>query len=80
VEHDKPEAPAQADKLRCWPWSHQWSKWNTYSGGKLVKITDALGLPIREGDGIAQHVIGDYENQRRECQRCGKAELREIRT
>jgi hypothetical protein len=73
----------QADAMlnRCWwPWSHQWQKWQTVSTGKILAMTDALGLPIHEELGEVAPVIGSYETQRRECLRCGKSQIREIRT
>jgi hypothetical protein len=48
----------------CWPWNHQWTKWRTLEVGELQN---------RE-----KLVFGHYECQRRECEKCGKVERREV--
>jgi hypothetical protein len=62
----------------CGPWQHQWSKWTTIAGGKLLKTTNAVGIPFQQGE--EKTVIGTYEEQRRECERCGMSQLRETHT
>jgi hypothetical protein len=58
-----------------WPWSHKWSKWETFSEGTIRMSTDALGIPVQPGTGIA---TGRYEFQRRVCKNCGKSQLRKV--
>jgi hypothetical protein len=53
---------------KCWPWSHDWRKWQTIERGELLHRHSTE--PI---------IVGCYENQRRECKKCGKSQLREIR-
>jgi len=51
---------------RCWPWSHKWTKWDTYkstvqqySNGKFLGDSDAL-------------------RQRRDCVKCGKRQDKQV--
>lgn len=50
----------------CW---HKWTKW------KPIECGDVLGF-IRNADGTLP-VVGKYEMQRRECELCGKSQIRE---
>lgn len=65
----------------CW---HKWDKWKvTATGvlrewGVLRECFDRLTyLPLAEKDRV---VIGRFEEQRRECEKCGKAQLRRLET
>lgn len=61
----------------CWPGNHTWSKWVVIRRGQVTALIHALGIPIEHK--AKRPVIGTSETQRRECQRCGKAQLRQIR-
>jgi hypothetical protein len=54
----------------CWPWAHDWSKWQTFSHGLIV--VNAGEKPPRP--------LGSFIEQKRECAKCGKIQLRESRT
>lgn len=58
---------------KCWPWNHAWSKWQTIEQGKLMR-TLVPGL-TKADEGTP---IGTCEYQRRVCETCGKAQLREV--
>ena len=62
----------------CWPWNHDWTKWEVIGSGRLASTRDAIGLPIHPPEKII--IIGTYEEQRRVCNKCGKSQLRETRT
>lgn len=57
----------------CW---HKWSKWVKTGDVALKATRDSLGLPIPESD---RYVIAVCEEQRRECGKCGKSQLRTAR-
>lgn len=49
--------------MKFWPcWPHSWGKWETVAKGTIAS---------------GGRVIGHYQQQRRECSLCGKAELRQ---
>lgn len=60
---------------RCWPFFHRWAKWKTTDHGKLESSIFVLtGQPHRvDGSPIT---TGHFEEQRRECEKCGKCQLR----
>jgi len=60
----EPRTPAAT---KCWPWAHEWTKWQMLDRGELYRLF-APTSPI----------VGRYETQRRECMKCGKAQMREI--
>lgn len=51
----------------CW---HRWSKWEPVTRGGLVD----------DERGSEPVVVGNYEVQRRECEKCGKSQLRMAET
>ena len=52
----------------CWPWSHDWTKWETTEKGIMQRIRPGFD-PI---------TVGVYEYQRRVCTKCGQSQLREV--
>jgi hypothetical protein len=63
---------------QCLPFTHEWSKWNKIAEGILYMQYDVL--TGRKLDDHEKYINGYFENQRRECGRCGLAQLRKIRT
>jgi hypothetical protein len=53
--------------MSCWPWKHEWTKWERVGVGNIVKPEEPTT------------VVGVYEQQRRECSKCGMCQLREER-
>lgn len=51
---------------------HTWSKWTTTHEGEIGKRTTFRGKPV-EG---SEKVVGAFIEQRRECECCGKVQLR----
>ena len=39
----KPDPDAPRVERCLWPWSHKWTRWTTFSEGRLARTTDALG-------------------------------------
>lgn len=62
--------------MKCWPFFHRWAKWETTIKGELwSKNFDQLtGNPATPGR------CGFWEKQRRECEKCGKCQLRIAKT
>ncbi len=63
--------------MKCWPWNHDWTVWETFESGLLVATADALGLPIQEES--ERPIRGAWERQRRVCGVCGKSQMREVK-
>lgn len=59
--------------INCFVGWHRWSKWQTTERGNVMGNKDALGLPP-----VTPLIVGTYEYQRRECEHCGKSQLREV--
>lgn len=47
---------------RCWPWSHQWTRW---------RLIDCVAVRP-----ISGKVSEPFEMQHRECERCGLIQRR----
>jgi hypothetical protein len=54
---------AQMSPVSCWPWSHNWSKWQVIERGKVVKVNQTAP-------------VGSYLLQERTCYECNKKQLR----
>lgn len=55
-----------------------WSKWQRIDQGDVLQGYDRLtGRLLDESE---KGVIGKYEAQRRECEKCGMSQLRETRS
>jgi hypothetical protein len=54
---------AQMSPVNCWPWSHNWSKWEDIERGKVVKVNQIVP-------------VGSYLLQQRTCYDCNKKQLR----
>jgi hypothetical protein len=59
----------------CWPWKHKWTKWKATQVGELLERDSINGVQLE-----SRHPTGRYEIQRRECEVCGKSQLRGTRT
>jgi hypothetical protein len=57
-------------------WLHTWTKWESIQSGHHYRATDENGERLPPGDPPC--VIGYWERQRRECQCCGKRQLRKV--
>lgn len=57
--------------MSCWPWTHRWTKWKEIARGDLFAERLSTGSQIP---------IGYFVEQQRECERCGKMQIREIST
>lgn len=55
-------------EANCRPWAHKWSKWKVLQVGQLTNTNS-----------LSPQVVGFYETQRRECEKCGMSQLREVR-
>lgn len=51
---------------------HKWTKWETTHKGEIGRRTTYRGAPV-EG---SEKVVGSFIEQRRECECCGKVQLR----
>ena len=64
--------------MSCWPWSHQWSKWIVVNSGRVREPKSHL---LGEIEPVEEWIeVGTFEEQRRVCEKCGKSQLREVRT
>jgi hypothetical protein len=54
--------------MKCWPWSHLWTKWKSVSVGNIERTGDRAG-----------EVVGFSRIQERECETCGKVQVRTVR-
>lgn len=57
-------------------WRHKWKKWEAIATGRFYTQEDAI---LAQGE-EPKLFRGSYEKQRRECEVCGKSQLREART
>jgi hypothetical protein len=59
----------------CW---HKWEKWKVVGAGDVREAWDELTCkPLPEDQ---RYVTGHFEVQRRECEKCGKSQLREVQS
>jgi hypothetical protein len=57
----------QKSTHNCWPWLHNWSKWEDIEQGSVIHIK-------------SQVIIGKYIVQERICAECNKKQLRTEKT
>jgi hypothetical protein len=55
----------------CW---HKWKKWETLD----IDETGKALVTINTAPSGARSVVGTTEMQRRECEKCGKSQLRRV--
>jgi hypothetical protein len=62
------------NRVRIW-WLHTWTKWETIERGSLQSQYDEMGVPLAPNP---PRTVGYFERQRRECECCGKRQLRKV--
>ena len=60
-----------------WPWSHKWSKWEIAGEGRLMQLYDHF-TGRKLGDDELK-VTGRFVDQSRQCEMCGKIQLRKVK-
>ena len=57
----------------CW---HRWTKWEKIAEGIITRKYNLYTLQMLLPE--QQYESGQFEDQRRECKKCGKSELRRV--
>jgi hypothetical protein len=65
-------SPPEKKKNWCWPWSHEWTKWETIETGCVSVVDRITTKPLA--------ITGSFEKQRRVCENCGMSDLRKVIT